>query len=283
MDSSPSYGPPANNQVVPYNRLPAPSEILKAMHIFTTKMCLTVKQNLIFADRIEYPVELPNSPEYAPYRKYGGYQFTTRDLDLSTNSPFPRRVLINGWIKILANNRTRALGRDPNIKFFHLDELEGYNSRFPHISEEAKDGTVDLKAIVWKPASGGSYILNRLADNYRKTITDRGMVGTYILPQTGHSNDCFCSSTSASNNMEFNLFSSICLPSLYFTDRKGKFDKFKASSPVKLNPTLLFFSLVSKHGLICPELTFRQPLSLLSRGVAEMFIVRLGDRSTASL
>jgi hypothetical protein len=100
MDSSPSYGPPANNQVVPYNRLPAPSEILKAMHIFTTKMALTAKQNLVFTDRIDVPPELPASPEYAVYRKYDGYQFTSRDLDLSTNSPFPRRVLINGWIKI---------------------------------------------------------------------------------------------------------------------------------------------------------------------------------------
>jgi len=66
MDSSPSYGPPANNQVVPYHRLPAPGDILKAMHVFTTKMALTVKQNLVFADRIEYPTELPNSPEYSP-------------------------------------------------------------------------------------------------------------------------------------------------------------------------------------------------------------------------
>ena len=157
MDSSPSYGPPANNQVVPYNRLPAPSDILKAMHIFTTKMALTVKQNLVFTDRIDVPTEYSMSPEYSVYRKYDGYQFTTRDLDLSTNSPFPRRVLINGWLKILANNRVLALGREPNLKFFNLDTLEGYNSRFPHISEEARDGSVDLKAIVWRPASGSSY------------------------------------------------------------------------------------------------------------------------------
>jgi hypothetical protein len=263
---------PANIQVVPYNMLPSPAAILKSMSIFTTKMALTAKMNIVFTDRIDIPPELPASPEYAVFRKYDGYQFTSRDLDLSTNSPFPRRVLINGWMKILSNNRVRALGREPNLRFFSLDTVEGYNYRFPHISEDTKDGSVDLKAIVWKPASGGSYILNRVADNHRKTITDRGMVGTYILPQQGHLNDCFCASTSSSNNMEFNLFSSICLPSLYFTDRKGKFDKFKASSPVKLNPTLLFFSLVSKHGLVCPELTFRQPLSLLSRGVAKKFV-----------
>ena len=130
MDSSPSYGPPANNQVVPYNRLPPPSDILKAMHVFTTKMALTVKMNLVFTDRVELLTELPNSPEYSVYRKYDGYQFTTRDLDLSTNSPFPRRVLINGWLKILANNRTRALGREPNLNFFNLDTLEGYNPRY---------------------------------------------------------------------------------------------------------------------------------------------------------
>ena len=175
-----------------------------------------------------------------------------------------RRSGVLALTKILHNGRVRALGRDPTLRYMDLTDVTGINMTFPYVVEN-RESQLSLDAAYWRNSLLPTFVLNRLASNYQLHRTREGQYGYKMLKYHHHANDCYCSNMVEANNMEFCLFSTVCVPKRLFKERVGPCDSFHASRPKSVNPSLTFFSYVSKNGLITPHLCFRQPLNLIQR------------------
>ena len=157
---------------------------------------------------------------------------------------FPRRGTVLALTKILHNGRVRALGWEPNLRYMDLTDVTGINMTFPYVVEN-RESQLSLDAAYWRNSLLPTFVLNRLASNYQLHRTHEGQYGYKMLKYHHHANDFYCSNMVEANNMEFCLFSTVCVPKRLFKERVGPCDSFHASQPKSVNPSLTFFSYIS--------------------------------------
>ncbi|MCX6402324.1 MAG: hypothetical protein NT032_00005, partial [Actinobacteria bacterium] len=118
--------------------------------------------------------------------------------------------------------------------------------------------------------------MSKSAKNYELTQDGNGAFHVPVLKAINHENKCCCPATVNKHNVEALQFMMTCVPEELTrfwrqAEREGhKTGIYKWSdasmTPKKVvNPTLTYFGEVPKCGTSIPELTYRQPLSLMSR------------------
>ena len=148
-----------------------------------------------------------------------------------------------------------------------FQDIVPYNEEMP----SSTDSRIKT-AVMWGNSNESANILNRHRENFLKSKTKKGLTGYNILKANSHANDCLCVAGFESNNFEYCMYSTICLPSRLMQTRKGPFEILDKQDKMFLNPSMLFFSPVSSHGLVTPVLSMRQPLNNIARDKNRRFL-----------
>ena len=197
----------ARGSIVPFTRLPTAADILQTLQVFASKMIVFLSRTtrLDLDGSIETPALFPAGPEFECYRRFDGYSIYENDVNLNTSMAFPRSGTV------LHNGRVRALGRELNLRYMDLTDVTGINMTFPYVVEN-RESQLSLDATYWRNSLLPTFVLNRLASNYLLHRTWEGQYRYKMLKYNHHANDCYCSNMVEANNMEFCLFSIVCVP-----------------------------------------------------------------------
>jgi len=265
-DSGQARPRPNLARILDRHTLPSVMQVLQVLSTYAAKMVRVINRNFVLTRQSEFPENFDDKAEFQFYREHENYVFVREDVDLNVNGAYPKRMSVIAYTKIVQNNRIRAIGQQPPFRFLETADLVGYSTAFPW----SVDATT-IEPVYWRNSLNPVKIGLRQSKNFGLSVVKEGVLGYKCLKATNHANSCLCLAIYDANNLDFCLFSAICLPAKLMIDRRGPADYTRGLAPKYLNTSLTFFSFVSRDGIIAPRLTCRQPLSVLHRDKAKPY------------
>jgi hypothetical protein len=193
----------------------------------------------------------------------GRMNLTRHDLNAERTDGSKRQM--KNLLQLVINGANRAHKCEPPLILVDRALSIKYSSTCPDQSVAVEDA----EPYFWLPASKPILILNR----------DPGLTtpfnGLYrriqaSLPALHSTPGCSCPDTKMNNNLPYNLYSTVCMPSAMVPppdfDAAPELQHAVNQQPALLNRSILYAGPVNTAACAEPQISLRQPLANLRRG-----------------